>query len=215
MRLFSLLLAALFLTLPLHARAADSNEMQPPQSSQDVEEPDAPDEMEQDMKDIPQPMPQPVPDVQKAAPVAPMPTPPGTPANPATPPAPEEGDTNYDRVILQGLNKVTAHTQEIDAPIGSVVRFGTIEIIAHSCWKAAPDERPENAALLEISEVKQGESPTQIFLGWMFSSSPGLSALEHPFYDVGVVKCVKAAPPVPAPAAVPAKPAKAPKKKAP
>jgi len=104
----------------------------------------------------------------------------------------ENGDTGFDAVILRGLNKVTARSQEIEAPIGSVVRFGTIEIVAHSCWKSAPEDRPENAALLEISEIKQGEPPTQIFLGWMFSSSPGLSSLENPFYDITVVKCDKA-----------------------
>ena len=29
----------------------------------------------------------------------------------------------------------------------------------------------------------------QIFSGWMFASSPGLSALEHPVYDVWVIDC--------------------------
>ena len=101
------------------------------------------------------------------------------------------GEADFNTVILRGLNKVTARAQTIEATIGSVVRFGTIEIVAHRCWKSAPEERPENAALLEISEVKQGEPPARIFMGWMFSSSPALSALEHPFYDVTVVRCAK------------------------
>jgi len=29
----------------------------------------------------------------------------------------------------------------------------------------------------------------QVFSGWMFASSPGLSALEHPVYDVWVIEC--------------------------
>jgi hypothetical protein len=153
---------------------------------QSVEEPDAPDED--------------VPPETKGAEV------PGQTEDNAVKPVPEatppkethEGDASFDRVILQGLNKVTARAQTLEAPIGSVVRFGTIEIVAHKCWKSAPEERPENAALLEISEIKQGEAPQQIFLGWMFSSSPGLSALEHPFYDVTVVGCDKAEEPKPA-----------------
>ncbi len=103
----------------------------------------------------------------------------------------EGGITDFNMVVLQGLNKVTARSSRIEVPIGSVVRFGTLEINARRCWQAAPDERPENAALLEIFEIKQGETPKQIFLGWMFSSSPGLSSLEHPFYDITVVKCDK------------------------
>jgi hypothetical protein len=100
-----------------------------------------------------------------------------------------EVETRFNTVILLALNKVTARSQTIKAPIGNVMRFGTIEIVAHNCWKSAQEDRPENAALLEISEIKQGEPPTQIFLGWMFSSSPAVSSLEHPFYDVTVVAC--------------------------
>jgi hypothetical protein len=171
---------------------------------QSVEEPDAPDEdSDKEMQGSQIPGQSEIPAVKPPSEVKPPQA------------AGEEGDSNYDRVELQGLNKVTARAQTIDAPIGSVVRFGTIEIVAHSCWKSAPEERPENAALLEISEIKQGEAPRQIFLGWMFSSSPGLSALEHPFYDVTVVGCDKAKaeaspPPAPVPPAKPAVRKKAP-----
>lgn len=95
----------------------------------------------------------------------------------------------YSTAILQGLNKVTGHTLKIDGTIGTVLRFGNLEIIVHRCWKSAPEDRPENAALLEISELRPSEAPKRIFLGWMFSSSPGLSGLEHPVYDVNVLSC--------------------------
>ncbi len=35
--------------------------------------------------------------------------------------------------------------------------------------------------------------PDRIFSGWMFASSPGLNALEHPVYDVWVIDCKTAA----------------------
>ncbi len=69
------------------------------------------------------------------------------------------------------------------------MRFGTLEIVAHRCWKSEPEDRPENAALIEISELKPGETPQRIFLGWMLSSSPGLSGLEHAVYDITVLSC--------------------------
>ena len=93
------------------------------------------------------------------------------------------------KVVLQGLNKVTGHISQIEGMVGTVMRFGTLEIVAKRCWKAPPDERPENAALLEIREVRTGEGTKRIFLGWMFSSSPGLSGLEHAVYDINVISC--------------------------
>ncbi|HIK65428.1 MAG TPA: DUF2155 domain-containing protein, partial [Henriciella marina] len=30
--------------------------------------------------------------------------------------------------------------------------------------------------------------------GWMFASTPGLSALEHPVYDVRVIRCRQPSP---------------------
>ena len=35
---------------------------------------------------------------------------------------------------------------------------------------------------------------SQLFSGWMFASSPGLSALEHPVYDVWVIRCTEVSP---------------------
>ena len=109
------------------------------------------------------------------------------------PAEPEDADTKakkeYDAILLQGLNKVTGHISRLEALVGTVMRFGNLEIIARRCWKSSPEEQPENAALLEISELKPGEPPKRIFLGWMFSSSPGLSGLEHAVYDVTVLNC--------------------------
>jgi hypothetical protein len=93
-------------------------------------------------------------------------------------------------IVLQGLNKVTGHISRLEAPVGTVMRFGNLEVIGRRCWQAPPDEQPENAGLLEIWELKPGESHERIFLGWSFSSSPGLSGLQHPVYDVTVLECL-------------------------
>lgn len=103
--------------------------------------------------------------------------------------APAEKSPEYNTIVLQGLNKVTGTISKFDGPLGTVLRFGTLEIIARRCWKAPPEERPENAALLDISELKSEEGSVPIFLGWMFSSSPGLSGLEHAVYDITVLSC--------------------------
>jgi len=90
--------------------------------------------------------------------------------------------------VLQAMDKVTARISKIEAPVGEVVRYGEIEIHVKSCRKRPPEEPPESAAFLEIFETKKGER-RRIFGGWMFASSPALSAMEHPVYDVWVVDC--------------------------
>jgi hypothetical protein len=92
-------------------------------------------------------------------------------------------------VVLQGLNKVTGHISKINTAFNVTQRFGNLEITAKRCWKSAPEERPEDAVLLDIRELQAGEAGKRIFLGWMFSSSPGLSGLEHPVYDVNLLSC--------------------------
>lgn len=91
--------------------------------------------------------------------------------------------------VLQTLDKVTARVDTIDVRVGSTVRFGTLLIRVDHCDKRPPEETPESAAFLEIAEQRPGEDPVLTFAGWMFASSPGLNALEHPVYDVWVLDC--------------------------
>jgi hypothetical protein len=106
--------------------------------------------------------------------------------------------------LLQGLDKTSARVSKIEAPLNMPVRFGDLSIVVRDCEKNPPDQRPENAAFVEISELRTGESPQLIFTGWMFSSSPALSALENPIYDVNVLDCEAPPPPPVPPAPTPA-----------
>ena len=91
--------------------------------------------------------------------------------------------------VLQGLDKVTARVSTFSAPIDQPVRFGPLEIRALACSKRPPEEPPEAAAYLQITEVHPNQPPERLFAGWMFASSPALNALEHPVYDVWVLGC--------------------------
>jgi len=94
--------------------------------------------------------------------------------------------------VLQGLDKVTARISTFEAPFDVPVRFGSLVIEARACHKAPPTEPPESTAFLEIDETFEAARPRDLFTGWMFASSPAVSALEHPVYDVWVVDCMKA-----------------------
>ena len=98
--------------------------------------------------------------------------------------------------LLQGLDKVTARISPVRAPLEVPTQFGSLEIVARACRETPPTEPPESAAFLEIRELPPvsdvGAPPIDLFSGWMFASSPAVSALEHPVYDVWVVDCEEA-----------------------
>ena len=100
-------------------------------------------------------------------------------------------EVEWPSALLQGLDKITARVSTIEAPLGLTIRFGTLDIVVKRCHKRPPEEPPETTAYLEIRERRQGESTHRLFSGWMFGSSPAVSAIEHPVYDVWVVDCIK------------------------
>jgi len=93
---------------------------------------------------------------------------------------------------LQGLDKITARISTFEVPVGQVARFGTLEIRVDACYRTPPEELPESATFLDIADIREdGNTPRKdLFSGWMFASSPGLSALEHPVYDVWLKECL-------------------------
>jgi hypothetical protein len=95
-----------------------------------------------------------------------------------------------DTALLQGLDKVTARVSTFEANLNQEVRFGTLEVIVKKCVKTPPEETPESAAFLEIRDIKPGQDLEILFTGWMFASSPSLSAMQHPVYDVWVIGCL-------------------------
>ena len=92
--------------------------------------------------------------------------------------------------VLQGLDKVTARIQRIEALIDKPIQFGSLHILVRTCIKKPPEELPESAAFIEIKDARAGEVGIPVFSGWMFASSPSLSAMEHAVYDVWVVDCI-------------------------
>ncbi len=102
-----------------------------------------------------------------------------------------------DIAVLRGLDKITGVISTFDVPLERSVRFGTIEIVVRACRKRPPEEPPESAAFVEIRDVRPSVESRALFAGWMFASSPALSALEHAVYDVWVIDCKIAAPALP------------------
>ena len=124
-------------------------------------------------------------------PVQPKPAAPAVaPAPATTAPQPPSGPPQGGSVLmLRGLDKITGRPTNITAPVGKPVTFATLTITARFCYSTPPSETPETAAFVQIEDHRPDQSARKIFSGWMYGSSPGLNAVEHPLYDVWVISC--------------------------
>jgi hypothetical protein len=100
---------------------------------------------------------------------------------------------------LQLLDKITARISTRSVPVGGGTEFGTLELRVHYCAYRPPEEPPENVAFIMIFDNGYAEKKPKaaqkaqkaLFSGWMFASSPAISGLEHPVYDVTLLSCHK------------------------
>ncbi len=88
------------------------------------------------------------------------------------------------------LNKITTKSTEHVLKIGEVKFFGNLSIELHKCIKATDPYNSNNWMLLTIFDNKIEEENLSVFHGWVLSSNPSLSTLEHPVYEVIPLDCL-------------------------
>ena len=98
--------------------------------------------------------------------------------------------TTNSLTILGALNKVSGKISKIKIEDNNETYFGTLKIIVKTCNKSLPEDPPENSAFIQIWDKKFDKEENKIFSGWMFSSSPSISAVDHAVYDVWVIDCM-------------------------
>jgi len=117
---------------------------------------------------------------------------------PATSPGQEDDTTVVEtptekiengRAVFAGLDKITGRTIKFDSAMGETVQFGALQVTARACYTRPPTEPTNTDAFVEVDEVTLQGEIKRIFTGWMFASSPGLNAVEHPIYDVWLTGC--------------------------
>ena len=86
------------------------------------------------------------------------------------------------------LHKVTAKVQQIQLMSGQEYAIGDLSLIMQDCISTPPEEPPETKTFLQISEFKAGRDKS-LFSGWMFASSPGINAMDHPVFDIWPLVC--------------------------
>lgn len=103
-----------------------------------------------------------------------------------------EVDTNMAQ--MQAMDKITGKVNVIEVPVGGEVKFGSFSVVVRSCKTNSEDEIPENFAFVDVTDKSFDKDEFNIFKGWMFSSSPAVNAVEHPIYDVWLLKCFNGEP---------------------
>ena len=94
------------------------------------------------------------------------------------------------KLVIQGLDKITARIQTFEVDVGETHKFGVLDIFVERCVFSKPIFKPESLAFIKIKDNSDRLSEVK-FSGWMFASSPALNALENPVYDVSILDCKK------------------------
>ncbi len=94
------------------------------------------------------------------------------------------------KLVIQGLDKITARIQTFEVDVGKTYKFGVLDLFVERCVFSKPIFKPESLAFIKIKDNSDRLSEVK-FRGWMFSSSPALNALENPVYDVSILACKK------------------------
>lgn len=88
--------------------------------------------------------------------------------------------------VLRALDKYSGDVVDIEMAVGTLARFGRLELILTEC--RYPIGNPSGDAFAGL-QVRELGSEDVVFSGWMVASSPALNAMEHPRYDVWVLRC--------------------------
>ncbi len=94
------------------------------------------------------------------------------------------------KVVIQGLDKITGRVLTIETLVGKKIDFGRLKVLVHRCYKSPPEEIPE--AIVDIDIYERGSPSGEevlIFRNKMYASSPSISALDHPIYDIWIKDC--------------------------
>lgn len=86
------------------------------------------------------------------------------------------------------LDKISNKISEKNIAVNSSELIGTLNIKVYSCFSEPPDEIPENYVLIDVKDNFKDKN-ISIYKGWMISSLPDVTPLEHPIYDLWLLGC--------------------------
>lgn len=84
------------------------------------------------------------------------------------------------------LDKVTGKVVDLSLSRGQAVMQGRLTVLLDEC--RFPRDNPAADAQAHLTVIDTAAA-TPVFSGWMLASSPALSAMDHPRYDLWVLSC--------------------------
>jgi len=87
---------------------------------------------------------------------------------------------------LRALDKMSGSVQILTLNVGDTVTFGRLSVTLQACRFPTDNPSADAYSFLEIRDATRDE---MLFRGWMIASSPALSALDHPRYDIWALHC--------------------------
>ncbi|WP_420860682.1 DUF2155 domain-containing protein [Algirhabdus cladophorae] len=94
--------------------------------------------------------------------------------------------TSAPAAVLRVLSKTDGKLEDIEIAAGQTLRWGRLEISMNDC--RYPRRNPSGNAFAFLT-IKDAGAQQPNFAGWMVASAPALNALDHPRYDVWVLRC--------------------------
>lgn len=95
--------------------------------------------------------------------------------------------TNKAQIVI--LNKITTKPYTLNVVIGKRYNFSNISYEIHKCAKSTDVYDLSNKMLVSVYDNKEKADNSLIFRGWMISTNPSISTIEHPVYELIPIKC--------------------------
>lgn len=88
--------------------------------------------------------------------------------------------------VVRVLDKITGAVTDLNLGRGQSQTLGRLTVLMDECRFPANDPASDAFVHLTLTDDLQ---KSVVFSGWMVASSPALSALDHPRYDVWALRC--------------------------
>lgn len=111
-------------------------------------------------------------------------------------------------VIILGLNRDTGQNMQFRVNVGSTVNYENLSISVGACYKSKPEFPNESWAYVDVvdkgatntqqlavlaqrnrAKLKEAQGAHRLRKGWIIASSPTVTAIDHPVYDITLIRC--------------------------
>ena len=119
-------------------------------------------------------------------------------------------------IVLGALDREKGTNVRVNVPVGSQVTYGSLRLRVSACYSSHPEDRLESWAYVEVTDIgrqkmnqlavlpqrnrraaKEANPDRVIRKGWIIASSPAVTPIDHPTYDMWLVSCDGAVRPPP------------------